>query len=106
MTELAHSRPNKNQWKDAVVVHLMHDRAYGADRPVVAISLPASTIAADATLDEALRTLLNAGSKYLVVIAPGNRFVGVLGHRELVAAWASRPIAARRDYRRIRPRRR
>ena len=73
------------------MVHLMHDRAYRADRTVVAISQPASTIAAEATLDEALRTLLNGGSKHLVVIAPGDRFVGVLGGRELVAAWASSP---------------
>ncbi len=35
--------------------------------------------------------MLNAGSKHLVVIAPGDRFVGVLGGRELIAVWANSP---------------
>jgi CBS domain-containing protein len=71
------------------MVHLMQNGVHVADRSVVAISQPAPTVAAEATLDEALRALLNASSRYLVVVAHDGRFVGVLGGRELVAEWAN-----------------
>ncbi len=75
------------------MAHLMRPGSHMAERSVVAVSQPAATIAVDATLDDALRELRNAGSEYLVVIGVNGRLVGVLGRRELVAAWASSPEA-------------
>jgi CBS domain-containing protein len=75
------------------MVSLIRDRVGVADRSVLAMSQPASIVAAEAMLEEALRLLLDAGSTYLVVIASGGRFAGVLGGRQLVAAWADCPGA-------------
>jgi CBS domain-containing protein len=75
------------------VVPVIQHRVDVADRSVVAMSQPASTIAAEATLAEALQILLRGGPRHLVVIAPSGRFLGVLNDRQLVAAWAGGPEA-------------
>jgi CBS domain-containing protein len=77
----------------AQVAQLTRDPSDVADRSVVTISRSPSTIAAEATLDDALQALLAAGSNYLVVVGPGGRLVGVLGGRQLVATWAGSPEA-------------
>lgn len=71
--------------------HLMQDRVHLANRTVMAMSQPASTIAAEATLEEAIRVLQSARSSHLVVVAGGGHIVGVVGGRELVAAWVGDP---------------
>jgi CBS-domain-containing membrane protein len=76
-----------------VVFHLMQDRVDLADRTVIAMSQPASTIVAEATLEEAMRVLQNARSSHLVVVADGGHVIGVIGGRDLVAAWAGDPEA-------------
>lgn len=73
------------------MVHLVQDSVNVADRSVAALSQSASTLAADAMLADALRLLLDTGTTHLVVVASGGRFVGVLGVRQLVAAWADWP---------------
>ena len=73
------------------MVHLIQDRIHVSDRAVVTLSQPASVLAADATLDDALHVLLKAGVRHLVVVAPDGRFVGVLRSRQRVGAWAGRP---------------
>ena len=62
-----------------------------AERSVGAASRPAPTIEADATLDEALHMLRDSGSKHLVALAADGGFAGVLGDRDLIAVWVSRP---------------
>jgi CBS domain-containing protein len=73
------------------VVSLTQDRVQVAERAVATLSQPVSVVAAEATLDDALHVLLIAGLRHLVVVAPGGRFVGVLGDRQIVAAWAGSP---------------
>jgi CBS domain-containing protein len=62
------------------------------DRPVVGLmSQPVFAIPADASLDDALRALLIAGLRHLVVVDAAGRFVGVLDDRQVAAEWAHDP---------------
>lgn len=62
------------------------------DRPVVGLmSQPVFAVPAGASLDDALRVLLVAGRRHLVAVDAGGRFVGVLGARQVAAAWARDP---------------
>ena len=65
-----------------------------AERPVVSLmSQPVFAIPVDASLDDALRALLIAGLRHLVVVDAVGQFVGVLGDRQVAAAWAHDPGA-------------
>jgi CBS domain-containing protein len=65
--------------------------SYLTERSVVSMSRPASIIGVEATLDEALRVLRDSGSQHIVAVGPGGGFAGVLGDRDLIAAWVGGP---------------
>jgi len=63
-----------------------------SDRPAVDImSRPVFAISAGTTLDQALRALLVAGLRHLVVVDALGSVVGVISDRQVAAAWARDP---------------
>jgi CBS domain-containing protein len=63
-----------------------------ARRPVKQfMSTPVVCVTAETTPDEALRAMVRAGHRHLVVIDGAGRCVGVLADRALAAAWAHNP---------------
>jgi CBS domain-containing protein len=67
-------------------------------RPITAaMSSPVLCVRVETLLGDALRTMVNAGRRHLVVIDDAGRCVGVLADRALVATWAQDPGALTRD---------
>jgi CBS domain-containing protein len=74
------------------MTHPTQDRTNAVDRPVVSVmTRPVSSVPAAAGLAEALRELRCTGSRHLVAVDGTGRVAGVVGGRQLVAAWASDP---------------
>ncbi|MFC7546708.1 HPP family protein [Plantactinospora sp. GCM10030261] len=72
-------------------------RAPVADQPVIEVmSAPVRTIPADLALGEALRRMLQAGCRHLVVVDRAGRCLGVLADRTIAAAWAYDPTVLSR----------
>jgi predicted transcriptional regulator len=63
-----------------------------ARRPVGEVmSKPVLSVAASTQLGDALRAMVGAGVRHLVVVDPAGRCVGVLADRLIAAAWAADP---------------
>ena len=74
--------------------------AVGADirRPVTEImSAPLQTIAGEALIFEALITMMQSDIRHLGVTAPDDRIIGILSHREIIAAQGQTPMFMLRE---------
>lgn len=68
----------------------MGDNVRLARRPIAEImSKPAVTVAATASLDDALAKMLATGLRHLAVVDANGRSLGILSDRTIAAAWAS-----------------
>jgi CBS domain-containing protein len=81
----------------AIHVGNTHDAAKPdplASRPAnLVMTSPVVCVTADMPLGAALRTMVNAGSRHLVVVDRDGRCLGVLADRAVAAAWAYNPAA-------------